>query len=363
MKIHSLTTIIEGDRVKVAARVTCSDGDALLWYSVDRVYQDFLETERLDAFLVGLLSFAMARNEDIYIAGAISEKLFYSLTHSLIKILSLLHPSSHQIKIFPSTLMSAQSRPKSTGVATGFSGGVDSFCVLADHFYQVTSESYRITHLVFNNVGSHGLGGRQLFWQRYDRLLGFAQAHQLPFVSIDSNLDEIVNLDFRHTHTSRNISAILVLQPLFRKFLYASAHKYENCFIGPSEDASVIDPVGIHLFSTENTEFISTGCEYSRVEKTEKVADLEDSYQYLDVCVDALEQAHNCSTCWKCARTLLTLEILGKQAHYSQVFDIDKFQRVREDYIQSILTEKKPLEQEVIDLARARQYPLIPGFK
>lgn len=358
MKIYPPTTIFKGNRVEVAARITWNDGDALLWYSVDRAYQDFLETERLDAFLVGLLSFAMARNENIYLDGPISEKLFYNLTHSLIKILSLLHPSSYRIKIFPRDLSSAQPQQKATGVATGFSGGVDSFCTLVDHFYQTTLDSYRITHLVLNNVGSHGLGGRQLFWKRYNRLLAFAQAHQLPFVSIDSNLDEIVKLDFRHTHTSRNISAILALQSLFGKFLYASAHKYENCFIGPSEDASVIDPAAIHLFSTENTEFISTGCEYSRVEKTEKVANIEDSYRYLDVCVNAIEQAHNCSTCWKCARTLLTLEILGKQAQYDQVFDLNKFQSVRDDYVQSILTERKPLEQEVIDLARERQYLL-----
>lgn len=359
MKINPLKVIADGKNVKISCFIEYGDSKKELWYCLDQEYQDFLTVDKLDGFLVGLLLLAMKHKEDIYIDGAISEKLFYNLTNYFIKIVTLLIPSLHPIKIFPKELHNGKNSETVGGVVTGFSGGIDSFCVLIDHLYNYVPQSYKITHLVLNNVGSHGEGGRDLFNKRYQRLLSFAHESQLPFIKIDSNLDDILSMEFRNTHTTRNVSAILILQKLFGKYLYASAHKYQNCFIGESPDASVIDPSAIHLLSTETTECISTGCQYSRVEKTIKVAELEPSYRYLDVCVHAVDAAENCSTCWKCARTLLTLEIIGKHTLYHQVFDLNKFAQIKGDYISSIIDKQTPLEQEVIQLAAQRHYKLI----
>ncbi|NEP18682.1 MAG: hypothetical protein F6J97_17570 [Leptolyngbya sp. SIO4C1] len=360
MKIQSPQIALQHETAQLSALITTEDGCDRLWYAVDRAYGDFLTVERLDAFLVGMLLLAMQRGENIYVEGPISEKLFYNLTQSLIKILTLLLPSLRPIKIIPEALVNDPCETAG-GVATGFSGGIDSFSVLADHFWGDVSDSYRVTHLIFNNVGSHGHGGRPLFHQRYERLWQFAQDYELPFVKIDSNLDNwLRDLEFRTTHTTRNASAVLALQKLFGKYLYASAHKYQNCFIGEAKDGSVIDPTALHLLSTETIDCISTGCQYSRVEKTIQVADLAPSYRYLDVCVHAIDKAENCSTCWKCARTLLTLEILGKQTLYQHVFDLEKFSTIRANYIASLDHNPEPLEQEVIDLAVQCGYSLSP---
>jgi hypothetical protein len=358
MRISASSLIYDRQRVKIIAPIEFSGVKEYLWYEVDAEYADFLTLERLDAFLVGLIILAMKHQEDIYIDGIISEKLFYNLTNYLMKILSLLIPSLHIVKIFPEKLDQEIQDQPSRGVATGFSGGIDSFCTFIEHFIQHTPESYRLTHLVFNNVGSHGQGGRELFNKRYNKLLNFAQEQKIPLIKIDSNIDEILQVDFRKTHGVRNISAILTLQKLFGKYLYASAHKYENCFIGESQDGAVIDPAAIHLFSTKTTECISSGCQYSRVEKTIKVSIFEPSYRYLDICVHAIDMPENCSSCWKCVRTLITLEILGKHDCYRQVFDLNKFSRFKGEYIASIVDSQKPLEKEVIHLAAERNYSL-----
>lgn len=348
--------ISDRPQTKITTNLEYAQGKAQLWYAVDRPYSEFLTRENSDGFLVGLLLLAMKHNEDIYIDGMISERLFYNLTNYVIKILTLLIPSLHQINIYPQGLNSSKIPQQVPGVATGFSGGIDSFCTFIDHFGENTPPSYRLTHLILNNVGSHGKGDRELFNQRYQRLCNFAQEYQLPLIKIDSNLHEILAMNFQNTHTTRNISAVLLLQKLFGKYYYASAHKYQDCIIGSSPDGAVIDPAAIHLFSTETTECISTGCQYSRVEKTMKVAEFEPSYRYLDVCVHAVDRAENCSQCWKCARTLLTLEILGKHHRYKNVFDLEKFDKIRDDYIKSLQESTSPLSREVLDLAIERNY-------
>ncbi|MBR8831077.1 MAG: hypothetical protein Cpurp_07730 [Chlorogloea purpurea SAG 13.99] len=342
----------------MGAFVEYSQGKKEVWYSINKKYGQFLSNESSDTFLIGLLVLAMKQNEDIYIEGKVSEKLFYNLTNYLVKILTLLIPSLHQIKIFPQELTQENLVKPIQGVATGFSGGIDSFCTFIDHFQENTPTSYKITHLLLNNVGSHGEGGQQLFEKRYQRLYMFAQEYELPFISINSNLHEILPRNFQTTHTTRNISAILLLPKLFTKYYYSSAHKYEDCIIKESPDGAVIDPAAIHLLSTENTECISAGCQYSRVEKTLKVSEFEPSYRYLDVCVNAVEDAENCSQCWKCARTLLTLEILGKHELYDRVFNLDKYYEIKTSYIQSLRDSSSPLTKEVIELALSRGYDL-----
>jgi hypothetical protein len=45
-----------------------------------------------------------------------------------------------------------------------------------------------------------------------------------------------------------------------------------------------------------------------------------------------VSDAHNCSVCFKCARTLLTLELLGHLTSFNKVFD-RQYSRIREGYV------------------------------
>ena len=93
--------------------------------------------------------------------------------------------------------------------------------------------------------------------------------------------------------------------------------------------------------------------------KTERIAGLALSRRYLDVCVRSSDGT-NCSGCWKCARTLLTLEILGLLDQYDQVFDLDEYRRIRYRYISHVMSSDDTLSREIVELARARGFEFPP---
>ena len=88
----------------------------------------------------------------------------------------------------------------------------------------------------------------------------------------------------------------------------------------------------------------------SRVEKTALVATYEPSRRYLNVCVDSAFEGRNCSVCFKCRRTMLTLELLGLDHLYGQVFDFGKFAKVRRRYLKEIILHyPHSFEQEIAE--------------
>lgn len=356
MRIGKPRIVEEGDLVRLSACVEYGHEKQDLWYSVERPFAELLCGEAADPFVVGLLLPAMYSGEEVVVEGEMSEKLYCSLQRGFQAVVCTIMPSLRSVVIRPNTIQPA--RGIGEGVATGFSGGVDSFCVLADYWYSPPCPAFRITHLLYHNVGSHGVRGRELFTERFERLRPFAEELGLPFVAVDSNLDEfykVTRLSFQQTHTVRNVSAALALQGGIGKYLYASAFAYPLCFVGKTYDIAYADPILLPLLSTEVLEPISVGGEYSRVEKTLRVANIPDSYLWLDVCARGTN-AGNCSTCWKCLRTELTLEIAGKLDLYRRVFDLRGYQRRRAYYIGQVLSKHDPLVLEIRDFAKANDF-------
>jgi len=355
MIIRTPEVIEDGHKVIVRTLVDYKNRQEKVWFSVYSENKEWLTPETQDAFVLALLLLAMKEKEDLYIEGAMSEKLFYNVVNHYMPIIISCIPSLSRIRIIPEELRSTIYAQTKGGVATGFSGGIDSFCVLADHLFGSVPDGFRVTHLLFNNVGSHGAGGSRLFWDRYSRLLPAAEELGLPFIAIDSNLGELLPFGYQLTCTIRNISAVLLLQKLIRRFYFASTYKYEDCFVGEAPDMATSDPIAVHLLSTETTECISSGCQYSRVEKTMRVAEIQLSHEYLDVCVD-IAGGGNCSVCVKCARTLLTLEIIGKLEEYKGIFNLEKYGKIRNRYISKVLSGKKPLQRELVQLSKELKY-------
>lgn len=368
MRIGRAEVVERGPEVQIRAPVTWEGRTEHLWYAVERRYADHLSPETLDAFVVGLLLPAMSGKDDIHIEGPVSERLYWNLTRSYMRIMSSINPVFEPVRIFPAELIDRRATARPTGVATGFSGGIDSFCVLLDHLDGVPP-GRRITHLIYNNVGAHHRADRKRFLDQYERLAPCAEELGLPFIRIDSNLNDFYRMKFEATHTSRNVSAALVVQNLIRTFYYASGYQYEDCYVGPAKSPAYVDPVTVHLLSTETLECVSDGCQYSRVQKTMRVAEFELSRRYLDVCVSRKETKGNCAVCWKCARTLLTLEILGKIGHYEQVFALDRYRAAHRRCLARVMAKDNAYRREIRMLAKetAYRFPLsvatLAGFR
>jgi hypothetical protein len=356
MRIHVPEVRRERDAVKIASLVERPGYTQRLWYSVPHCYEEYLRHDRLDPFVLGLLLLAMKDGEAIHVDGVMSERLFYNLTNHFMRLLRIVMPALHRIEVVPEQLDSATPE-QGRGVATGFSAGVDSFCTLADHLLNPVPDGFRVTHLFFNNVGSHGRGGRRLFEERFARVLPVARELGMPIIKVDSNLDELLSgIDYQFEHGLRNMSVVLLLQGLFRRYLYASGYRYEDCNVRGAHVMASLDPAALHLLSTEMTECASTGSQYSRVEKTARISDIPITYRYLDVCTS--ERAGNCSRCWKCCRTMLTLEMLGKLDRYSGVFDLKVWRRNRIRFMGQVLASRDELLREIGDDAREYSLPI-----
>lgn len=346
MIIYPATIREEGTFTAVASEIEYGSRKETLWYSVDKRYSQYLTTEKLDGFVVGLLPLAMETGEDIIVKGPVSEKLFYNLSHHYMGILRLTSPSYKSIEIVPDSLTVSTEYICEGAVATGFSAGIDSLCTVHDYLLSDIPPSYKITHFIFNNAGSHGewdtREARVRFNTRYNFIKGFADRLRIEFIKIDTNLSDILRMEFRKTHVPRNISCALILQKLIGKLYYSSALRYQDSYIGPANDHSFSEPFSVPLLSTETLECISTGSQYSRIEKTKRVIVIEDSRKWLNVCLfpQDPERVGNCSCCGKCLLTMFTLELLGVLEQYSEVFDLDIWSRQRNLYIVTTILGK-----------------------
>jgi hypothetical protein len=362
MQIGKLQKILDHDSVKLVSNVETSRGKFDLWFAVDRKYEDYTVDENLDAFLLALLPHAMVLGEDIYLEGQVSEKLYYNLSRYYIQVKRVGNPVWHQISIHPSELNSSRLVPNGDGVATGFSGGIDSFCLLGDYYFKpVVPEHYKVTHLIYNNVGSLGEDYKILSPKDYQRVSRFAEEAGLPLIKIDSNLNDILTGDFLPTSFSRNAAAVMILQKLFSKYLYASSHRHEDFLKFNEHEVGYMEHLIFPFLSTESFETILAGTEYIRTEKTKKVAELELSYKYLFVCINSkIKEIKNCSQCIKCVRTMITLDILGLLQLYKDLFDLEKFHKMKRPYFDSVFYDNGIFGNEILALASEYDYR-VPG--
>ena len=218
----------------------------------------------------------------------------------------------------------------------------------------------RATNLLFNNVGSHGQSehDRKIFRDRFARLETVARdCFALPLIAVDSNLDEFIGMDFQRTHTIRNLAVALLFQKLAAKYFYSSTVHFRDCRVRPTYDIGYADAIGVPLLSTESMACMSNGSQHTRFGKTEVVATEPTSFAALDVCVmPPVGAGTNCSKCWKCLRTELTLEVIGALSNYGTAFDLAIYRKLRWIYICEVLRSKEPLLREIRAGMRSYDY-------
>lgn len=323
-------------------RIQVHFGDSrkdILWYEVEEAYKKYLTIERADGFLVALLFYALKNEEDIEVQAPISENLYYSITKYLIPLLVKIH-GFKRIKIYCDTLISSPIE-NAGGVGTGLSCGIDSFATIVDHMDSDTPMSYRISHFTFFNVGSHGdFGGekaRRFFKERAEVVKQYADECNKEFITVDSNISEILQMNFRQTNTLRSLSAILVLQKLFKSYYYSSGYPITR-FSLSNETTNSFDIFNMSMLSTETTRFYSSCPIMNRVEKTKLVSKYSPTYRHLNVCFFNKE---NCGKCPKCLRTLLTLEVIGMIDNYKDAFDLNAYYTFRSRFIAKVFLGRK----------------------
>lgn len=321
--------------VRVQCPVETREGERLLWYELNARYKDYLTLDRLDAFVVGLILYAMKINEEIVVDGPISNKLAHNLKYYM-HVMKMFYPDLHVVPLRISKKEKPSSYPKGSGVGTSLSNGVDSYCTLWEHFKNCDSDRNRITHVFHVYAGQKGYGtldGKSKFRNNLPRIKETAKRLNLELIVVESNQETFYEpgQSFFDTFGPRILSCVLLLQKLISIYYFPSSSKYEDFFAEGST------PLGDPLLSTDELDIVSDGAQYSRIEKTKIISDWEMTHSFLTVChgIQSPEK-FNCSVCEKCVRTMITLDILGLRKKYKQVFDFTDFERNKNLYLCNI---------------------------
>ena len=123
----------------------------ILWYELDSVYKDYLYKDRVDMFLVAILPYCMEKGYDIQISckTRVSADLLYQLREMMIPALKNAEPF-HEIRI--EAVPTYEKLRQGEGIATGVSGGVDSFYTILKNIDGL----FPLTHLTLFNVQGYG---------------------------------------------------------------------------------------------------------------------------------------------------------------------------------------------------------------
>lgn len=330
-----------------------------LWYEVPDEYAGLL-TELADPAVIGLLVPAMHLGATMVVDGPVTDELAHNVRHAYQHILRAVIDGLDEVALEARQCVRAgQAR---SGVGTGFSAGIDSFSVLVDHHLAAVPPDLRLTHLTYFNVGSHGRGdeGSEVFKARHARLQPTADEVGLPLVRVDSNLDDFYNFsDFQHTNGPRNISAASLLQGGIGRYYFAGSFSYKHVGVRRSHDTAFSDPISLPLLTTNAFRPIPHGEQYTRVQKTILiVTSAPSSLGSLDVCVRPPADGRNCSRCFKCMRTQLTLEIAGRLDDSRSAFDLDLYRDGRSAHLDEVAVSGDEFAAEIRDFARESGFRL-----
>ena len=179
-----------------------------VWFEVDDNYTQYLCTERCDAFIIGVLPYALKNNHDIISSIPITEELSYKLNENLIPLLSKYDEHLSKIKIeAPHTNEVLQN---AGAIGTGVSGGTDSFNTIIST-YETKYKDMQLTHLCLFNVGS--FGGNKAFQENIynkcsERAKAIAKEYNLPLILSNSNLANIFPRNHAYTHDFSSIFGV-----------------------------------------------------------------------------------------------------------------------------------------------------------
>lgn len=346
------------------------------FYSTDAANRDYVDENSSDCFLIGLLYTAMYAGCSLVLDGEVSEKLFFRTKFFLMPILEAYFEGQIQTVDIQAASLRSEVYPQTDVVGTGFSGGIDSFHTIREFYLDYDGPPRdRVNTLLFFNVGSHGMGRdpKRLAWlenkfaERRKALNRYAEEIGLPFIAVNSNIHAFMQSGHLQTSTLASLSAALFLGRKLRLYYLASMGiSYHGILFPDSREERDYSIARIETFllphiCTESFSAVSGGSACTRVQKTEAICHDPHVQKYLNVCGNQNVVTSNCSNCYKCKRTMMTLELLGVLPRFKDVFDLERFSsRERSRYIATILNNRKKdlFLQDLYDLAERKHYDL-----
>lgn len=344
-----------------------------LTYSTTTEYGDYLCDEVSDAFVVALLLPAIKTGQKIKVNAPLSERLYHNIEHSVNTILQHVYVcDKRKAKVAElqncviemggdgdNQLVTKNYNGK--GVGTGCSLGVDSMSSFLTYTAENCPPKHRLTHLTYFNAGAMGYNDEARAAKAYSKDLlmvkRFSEEVGLPLVCIESNVTKWYNRiipSFGQCAVMINMSVVLSMQKLFRLYYFASTFPIWE-FRYDQQIMEYYETLLLPLLSTESTELMVANPELTRVAKEKMIFSDPLVQKYLYVCWKEIiananpdsdyaknkDKYLNCTSCDKCLRTLLAIDIMGYIEQYRKIFNIDYYYKVKNSYIARVIAKRK----------------------
>lgn len=339
IKIGKIKKATAGGKTRLSANI-CIDGENYpLWYEVDEDYGFALCDERSDAFVTGLLLYAIMRRQDISFETPMTDELKTSIEQNFLLAVWDYNKEVYRIKL--SGPVAPVLRKEKVARLSGISCGVDSlFTVIRRMVEELTGDASNYL-AIFNHHGTVGKPDSvQPESERARRFAGivarakaFSKETKIPLIVGDTNYNsgEVPGLISEGNATFVNMFCALCMQNLFTHYLLASAggvgefgyYLRKGFYTTIHENYDLLTTAA---FSTQSMRITVDGL-VTRDGKIKYLADKPLAHKYLDVCLlhkDGVAR-NGTNDCPKCMYTILELMALGDGVldRFSAVFDVD----------------------------------------
>lgn len=290
----------DGDWSKASADISIDGKTINIWFRVKG--QDIKKEHADDALLAATLLPAMRFSEVLEFSEDCSERLLQS-----IDTIQDIFLSWYGSDGFNRVAVNVKPRKKNVkigskrGVASCFTGGVDSFHSFIKHRDEVT-------HLLYTDGLDIPLEAEGFLEMVKDKLKMVSKTLGKQYLEVQSNIRELSDLagDWAYQMNGSAIASIgLCLGSSIERLYIPSTHTYAK--LDARGTHALLDP----LWSTEYLEIVHDGAEATRIEKVEVVANDKTALENLRVCWQSRD-SYNCGVCEKCIRTMLHLDVVGK---------------------------------------------------
>ena len=320
-----------GGGVRMSANVDVDGIKTPLWVEVSEEYGDYLCAERSDAFLLGLLHYALEFGHDIKCLAPVTKRLYEQLTELFIPAFCKVNKIGGGVIV--AALAEEVEHFGEEAVATGVSCGVDSMHVFATH--------PEITHgVVFDlhdgNWRKEASSQEKTWHSLIEQAKRFTGNVGVKLLPITTNYDKGILPGLRYEWQTGFASLFMIfsLQKLFKVYYVASGYSIEdfNLGVSPQGDVAYYESFLFPLTCLSNISVRLEGIALTRLEKIKDIADYEPAQRLLNVCLGVSSDYRNCCSCWKCKRTILELMVCGKLEKFRAVFDLDFIKAHHYDY-------------------------------
>jgi pyruvyltransferase len=350
LRIHQPTAARFGDRLTITCEIEGAPSLFAVLQGPPEVISDVVP--QVEPFLPVALLMAGSTRQDVVVDGPIDADYLDTLRLQCVPLLRVafgfretridVESSRHRRAAGSDREPNRSSPPAREGLL--FSGGVDSLYSLV----RLRQLGHAAPLLVNVNAGAHG-DGRSHFESRLLRIASLAHQVGLDLLSIDTNFHEVVEIGHQYGHPFRTIPAAYTAHGAIGQLFLSTARAFQELsfdFINWSMEAPGATVSNSVVWN--RIPLTEIGYEKTRFEKVTAITDEPLSYHALDVCVDPARAAArsrtfvNCGECFKCAQTLLELDLTGRLDRYATQFDLDAYRANRAQVIETIRARSGP---------------------